>query len=63
VFVLVAIRLYRDGLARFIDGSADFLLSGASGDIPASLARIDEVQPDAVTVSYGVTRMSTGDLN
>lgn len=48
VFVLVAIRLYRDGLARFLDADAGFLLSGASGDAGASLDRIEAVEPDVV---------------
>lgn len=48
VYVLAAIRLYRDGLTRFIHNQARLRVAGNSGNIEEGLAAIRLVQPDVV---------------
>ena len=48
IYVLAAIRLYRDGLAHFLREQAQFHVAGASGNIEEGLAAIRTVQPDVV---------------
>ena len=48
VYVLAAIRLYRDGLAHFLREHTLFNVAGATGNVEEGLSAIRALQPDVV---------------
>lgn len=56
VFVLVHVRLYRDGIADALDRDARFRLAGTAGSLDDAQEQLDLVQqpPDVVLVDLGL---------